>query len=374
MDLNHLYDLRASAWEAAKAALNAGDDVAYKRATAEVDATTEKIERAEDRAENTLLPIDVPNARVNPGFSDGDRGSGDLAFERYLRTGHGGESRAQGTSPDSAGGYTVPSFTADSVHEIVKSTAAVVREANVITTSQGGTLTLPTVDDTANKGVILAENTQVSEGDIEFGGVDVGAFTYNSKLVRVSLQLLQDANVNVESLVVKLLGGRIGRGLNEHLTVGTGTSEPSGVVPGAGDSGVGTLDFDGLIDLQASIDAAYLPNAKFMMARSTEALLRKIKDTTDQYIWAPAVAAGQANTIFGYPIVVNDDVPAAGTGNRSVLFGDFAQAYTVRRTRDVTILRLAERYADYLQVGFLAFARYDGATVDPTAVKAIVQA
>jgi HK97 family phage major capsid protein len=39
--------------------------------------------------------------------------------------------------------------------------------------------------------------------------------------------------------------------------------------------------------------------------------------------------------------------------------------YKVRRVAGgVTIMRLVERYADYLQVGFLGFERFDGQLLD----------
>jgi HK97 family phage major capsid protein len=41
------------------------------------------------------------------------------------------------------------------------------------------------------------------------------------------------------------------------------------------------------------------------------------------------------------------------------VFGDLSK-YKIREVRDIQVLRLVERYADYHQVGFLAFARYDG--------------
>lgn len=42
----------------------------------------------------------------------------------------------------------------------------------------------------------------------------------------------------------------------------------------------------------------------------------------------------------------------------SVLFGDLKR-YLVRRVKEMSILRLEERYADQGQIAFLAFARYD---------------
>ena len=65
------------------------------------------------------------------------------------------------------------------------------------------------------------------------------------------------------------------------------------------------------------------------------------------------------DTILGYPVVINQDVAAMGVSAKSILFGDFSN-YFVRDALDVRLVRLDERYADTLEVGFIAFQRTDG--------------
>ena len=48
---------------------------------------------------------------------------------------------------------------------------------------------------------------------------------------------------------------------------------------------------------------------------------------------------------------------------KSILFGDLSQ-YFIRDVMDIQVVRLAERYAEYGQVGFVALARADGALLD----------
>ena len=48
---------------------------------------------------------------------------------------------------------------------------------------------------------------------------------------------------------------------------------------------------------------------------------------------------------------------------KTMLFGDMRK-YVIRRVRQMTILRLTERFADYGQVAFIGFARYDGTLLD----------
>ena len=80
-------------------------------------------------------------------------------------------------------------------------------------------------------------------------------------------------------------------------------------------------------------------------------------------LWQPGMAAGQPDTIMGYQYVINQSMTTPATAVKSILFGDFSK-YIIRDCRDVTLVRLDERYADYHQVGFLAFARSDGDLLD----------
>ena len=55
--------------------------------------------------------------------------------------------------------------------------------------------------------------------------------------------------------------------------------------------------------------------------------------------------------------------PVANTNPTSMLFGDL-QKQIIRKVKDMSVLRLNERYADFGQVGFIAFMRIDGSLVD----------
>jgi HK97 family phage major capsid protein len=261
----------------------------------------------------------------------------------------------------------------------MKDYGAVINEAEVITTDSGNNLPWPTVDDTSNVGVILAENTQMAEQDATVGQASLDAYVISSKLTRVSFQLLQDSAVDPEALIVSLHGERIGRGMNVYLTTGTGTAQPDGIVTNAATgvtaAGAAAITADELIDLVHSVDPAYRnERAAFMLADATLAKVRKLKDSQNQYLWQPGLQAGQAGSLFGHRYVVNQQMPAATTGNKSVLFGDFREGYVVRIVRQIQNIRFSERYADYLQVGFTSFARFDGTQKNASAYKALVQA
>ena len=54
---------------------------------------------------------------------------------------------------------------------------------------------------------------------------------------------------------------------------------------------------------------------------------------------------------------------AMAANAKSILFGDFTRYY-VRIVLGMQLMRLVERYADALQIGFLAFMRADGNLLD----------
>jgi HK97 family phage major capsid protein len=110
------------------------------------------------------------------------------------------------------------------------------------------------------------------------------------------------------------------------------------------------------------------------MNDATLGSLRKLKDSQGHPLWQPSVIAGTPDTINGYPILIDQAFPTMAASAKSIAFGDFEAGYVVRRVRDMQMMRLAERYADYLQVGFFGFLRLDAKPDDATAVKAYVNA
>ena len=280
------------------------------------------------------------------------------------------EQRAMSVGTDSAGGYTVPEGFYQQLTEAMKAHGGMrASRATVITTTSGNTLPFPTASDISNTGAILSENSQVSEQDTTFGAVNIGAYMYTSKLIRVSLQLLQDSAFDLESYLARILGTRIARITNTHFTTGDGSSKPSGVVAGAalgktGASGqVATVTYADLVDLQHSVDPDYRNDPEWMFADSTLKALKKLVDGESRPLWAPGIAVREPDTILSHRYVINQDVAAMEASAKSILFGDFSN-YVIRDVTGGQLMILRERYADYLQVGFMAFSRHDGALVD----------
>lgn len=375
-------------WDAAKADLNGLDDrIKRSQELTSIEGTLEEIRNALPREEISRPEQDQPEER------SAEQQYGD-AFNAFLRSSESGlsglsgehrdlmlshyERRAQGTTPDSAGGYTVPEGFGDRVVETLKDFGGILSEATELVTESGNDIPFPTMDDTTNVGEIIDENTQHNEQDATFGTEILKAYTYSSKIIRISIQLLQDNAVDIEGLLAKIIGQRIGRISSTHFATGTGSGQPEGIMVGAG-TGVtaaasAALGYADLTGLEHSVDPAYRKQgAKFLFADTTLKLLQDLVDSEGRPLWLPGLANAAPSTILGYAYVVDNGMPAAATGLDAVAFGDLSQYY-VRRVRAMQTMRLVERYADFLQVGFLGFVRMDGRVMDASAIKKLTMA
>lgn len=279
------------------------------------------------------------------------------------------EQRAQAVGTGGAGGFTVPDEAMRALEVALLQFGGMRAVANVLRTTSGADLPMPMTNDTAQKGVILGENTSVAQQDVVFTQLVLQAFKYSSKMILVSVEFLQDSSINVPAFLGQALGERIGRITNEHFTTGTGASQPNGVVTASAQGKVGltgqtaTVIYADLVDLEHSVDPAYRNGARWMFHDSTLKALKKIVDGSARPLWAPGLTSSFANaapdTILGYPYIINQDMPVMAANAKSIVFGDFSK-YLVRDVVDVTLLRLDERFAEVHQVAFLAFSRHDG--------------
>jgi HK97 family phage major capsid protein len=308
------------------------------------------------------------------------------AFTKFLKSGMGqmtteernllysnmsqdAETRALSVGTNTAGGYTVPQGFYDQLIEAQKWFGGMRNVANVFSTDSGNALPIPTTNDTSNMGSILAENTAASTLDVAYSQVILNAYKYTSGIILVSMELLQDSAFDVEQYLSRQLGTRIGRILNNHFTVGTGSSQPQGVVTGATSGKVGTtgqttsIVFDDLIDLEHAVDPAYRANAQYMMHDSSLKVIKKLKDSQGRPLFLPGIAYGEPDTINGYKYTINNDMPTMAASAKSLLFGDFGN-YWVRDVKAVQVVRFNEKYMDSGQIGFVAFSRADGKLVN----------
>lgn len=298
--------------------------------------------------------------------------------QALMRNANPFEMRApQASSPGSAGGYLIPTDLLNRMVETLKAFGGLMSLANEMVTAAGNPLQWPTNDDTAAKGRIIAENAQVNQVALTFGQNQIGAHIYTSDLFLVPWSLLQDSVFDLDGFVARKAGERIGRAVAEHLAIGDGTDEPQGLMTGASVGHTGAvsaaaaLTYDDLIDLEHSVDPAYRdrPGVRFVMNDATLKLARKLKDLDDRPLWQPSLQAGVPSSLNGRPYTIDNGIAAPAPSAVSLGFGDVRAAFIVRRVSGGQLVRLEERYADFLQTGMFAYLRLDAVIDDSAAFK-----
>lgn len=335
---------------------------------------------------------------------DNEKNPHALAFSNYLRS---GEMRlaqndrqvlevvssglpkefrnAMSTGTGSQGGYVIPQGFSGLLEEAKKWFGGIEGIVGKFTTGTGNPWPWPTINDTTNKGRIIGQNVQVVETDLVFGQVTFNAYIGSSDLILVPLALMQDSYFDLDALVARLLGIRLGRLFNNKCTVGTGTGEPTGIVPAATTAGniltlgagnTASIAYANLVDLEHLVDPAYRENdtSRWMFSDTMLKLLKKLVDGNSRPLWQPgltasfqqgaAVMTGSKPKILEHEYVVNNDMAIPAASAYSMLFGDLSTFKVREVAGDTTVLVLRERYADYLQVGFMAYQRFDSNLID----------
>ncbi len=364
----------------------ADDKAKFDNLVDEAERTEQQIEAhqrlLDNRAEEDFndLPKAEPKAKKSASMQ---------AAEIYMRTMSRNLTAEQvaliqntmSTTTGSEGGFTVKSDVASSVIEAIASYAGIREVASRIVTAQGNPLSYPSSDGRTEEGEIVAENGSAGDADVAFGTVPLNVFKFSSKVIAIPIELLQDTTVDIVALLNKRVRDRIGRIQNRMMTAaGTGTGSPFALVTAAGVGKVGasgqttTVTYDDLIDLIDSIDEGYGEDGKrFMFGQTVRRTVRKIKDTAGRPIWTPSYDLGMSartpDLLLGYPVQINNHMPAPAANAKSIAFGDLAQ-YQIRDAMDVTLFRFEDSaYLKKGQIGFLAWSRSGGNLLDPNAVK-----
>jgi len=386
--------------ETEKREMSGEEQTQFDAIHADIDKLKGQIDRVE-RQEREELEQRGSQGRIGGGLQDGGNGGegheqrtaeeakvmNDAAFRSFLVYGMSGlspehrqvmasrmanlpdEARAQAIGTDTAGGYTATESFAAQVETAMKAYAGIRNtRATIIRTSTGSTMNMPTSNDTSNKGARLGENTQVGEQDITFGSKALRSYTYNSKLVRVSLQFMRDTNMaNFEGWLAERLGERIGRILGEECITGTGNNMPEGLAAatsaGVTCASATAITYDEFVNMEHAINPAYRRQAEWLLADGLVKAAKLLKDGEGRPLWVPGIASNAPDTILRYRYTVDQEIPTPASNALSGYFGDFSK-FHIRDVGGLQVLRLTERYADYLQVGFIGFSSHDSVLLD----------
>lgn len=301
------------------------------------------------------------------------------AFKEWFRTGQVStenrafirteEQRDLGTGaisgPITGGNVLVPTGFDPVLHNALKNYGQIVGAVGQLATSGGGPIQVATANDTTAGMTVIGQAVAVSENDPAVAGFTSNTDTLTSGVVKISNQLLQDAEFDLDSWIQTTFGTRYYRGLSQMIAQGNSSNIAALAstlgATSANSTAVGYLD---LVSLFGSLDAAYVQNASFVMSSTTRASLMGIISTTGQPILQTDVAGNPFNALFGRPIVISEYQQSVAAGNSPILFGDLKEAYVLRQAGGFAIKRLVELYAATNETGYILYARAGGYNVD----------
>jgi HK97 family phage major capsid protein len=287
------------------------------------------------------------------------------------------EFRAQ-TSAAGLGAEIIPTGFFAEVSRTLKAYSRFRDISKVLTTDSGQPLRLPKNDDTSNTGVIISpEVTDHTTQDLAFTEVTMNAFTYSSKVVKVSNELLNDSGVDLSSFLGQQLGERIGRAQAAHFVNGTGSGQPQGVVAGAttfAAASATAIALNDIVGLAQSIDPAYLADQGSVYWAMNPAILgalRKLQDTLGRPLLSSIQDGNDTLSLFGYPIVIVPEMDSTmASSKKTVLFGNF-QNFLIRDVSTLQVLRTSDRYFEQYATAFLAVYRTDAKVMQSGAFRVL---
>lgn len=197
-------------------------------------------------------------------------------------------------------------------------------------------------------------------------------------LVDISSALLEDSVFDLEAEMNTEFAEQFAKAEGNAFISGNGTNKPTGITNGTTvasttAAGAAAITTDDLMDLVHDLKSDYARAASFMLNRSTLGEIRKLKDTAGQYIFQTGFSgqSGLPNTILGHPYVEALDVADIGTGNKSVIFGDYRRGYMIVDRVALSVLRDPYSQASSGNVRYIARRRVGGEVVLAEAMRVL---
>ena len=311
------------------------------------------------------------------------------AFDSYVRKGEPGalrdlERKALSVGSDPDGGYLVPEETERTVNRALRDISPIraiagIRQVSGSVYKRPFSISGPVtgwVAETASR----TQTTAPTLDELSFPTTELYA------MPAATSSLLDDSAVNIDEWLAEEVRVAFAEQEGTAFVSGNGTNKPKGflayttvanaswswgnlghILTGTDGAFPASDPADKLIDLIYALKAGYRANAHFVMNRATQAVIRKMKDADDNYLWQPSGAPGEAPTLMGYPIAESEDMPNMAADSLSVAFGDFRRGYLIVDRVGIRVLR--DPYSAKPYVLFYTTKRVGGGVADFEAIK-----
>lgn len=204
-------------------------------------------------------------------------------------------------------------------------------------------------------------------GEGEFGGETTNPKYAKIEIVAEEMEIepwvynsaLEDSDFNVESDIMQEAGIGFGEGEGSAFVSGNGVKKPRGfltydvvanasyawnkvgyIASGGAGAFAASNPGDNIIDLLHSLKSAYRNGAVLVMADTTLAALRKIKDGSGNfYLFNPDPTGDFAGLVLGKPVVIDDNMPVIAANSYSIAFANWKRAYRIVDRKGISLIR-----------------------------------
>jgi len=360
-----------------------------------IDEKLERINSFLDEAQAKMNDVLIKQGRPKLEYTSADQPLDHnsrlhkKAFELYMRTGetHGlkaieTKALSAGSGPD--GGYLVTPATENEILRRMSQASPIRSIASVRQISTGNfrkafSTTGPGAGWVAETAAVPSTSSQQIV-DMNFPAMELYA------MPSATQTLLDDAAVNIEQWIASEVETVFAEQEGAAFVNGDGVTRPLGfqtpakvaqsswvwgklgyVVTGTAGAFAATAPSDALFDLIYAVKAGYRQNAKFVMNRKTQSMIRKMKTTTGEYLWQPPLTADGTATLLNFPLVEAEDMPDVAAGSTSIAFGNFERGYLIVDRIGVRVLR--DPYSAKPYILYYTTKRVGGGVQDFDAIK-----
>lgn len=286
------------------------------------------------------------------------------------------QTRAIADFSDNGALYTTDFSTTVAVYQ--RTVSPWINLASVINADNGRPINLPnlTADPTT---YTPGEGTAITEATPTIGSAALTTKAYKD-LSYVSMEAEEDELIGLLPLIARVQGRSIGLAFGSDLTTAIlAAANNGGTATGAGGGGgtAGTavstfVGYEDLLDLKYGRAVPYRNIGVWIMANGMIKKARKYRDGQGDYLWQPAIAAGQPATFDGNAVYEDPYLAAPASVTKSVLFGD-ASAVVIKQMA-LRVATSTEFRFNVDQVAIKSVYRAGGALPDAAALAFLVSA
>lgn len=354
----------------------------------------ERINRNIDKAQQKMAQMEMdanrPMIFENTPSCLQEQGGYRKAFSDYIRKGVlPAEEKSLNALSEREGGALIPQDLSSKIHATLQKTSSI-RGLSRVEDISSSALELLVDKDEADAGWAL-ETQDRKEHDKTPGleKIRIPLHEMYSK-IRSTQKLLDDSMINVEQWLSDKVVAKMASLENNAFVHGSGKGTPRGIlnVPlkKSGEWSWGSLeaiwtgkngDFNDnpqeqLIDLFHALKPAYLSRAYWLMSRSAQGEIRKLKDPNHgYYIWQPPLSLESPATLLGYPVATMEAMPSLikDKPSAAIIFGNVYESYQIVDRKEIYTLR--DPYSAKPYVEFYTVRRVGGDVVNYEALKVL---